>query len=37
MKSDLSSNKPLTEEEKSDLEKYVNEQLNKYDYLNEPN
>lgn len=37
MKSDLSSNKPLTEEEKADLERYVNEQLNKYDYLNEPN
>lgn len=37
MKSDLSSNKPLTEEEKADIERYVNEQLNKYDYLNEPN
>ena len=36
MKSDLSSNKPLTEEEQADLEKYVNEQLGKYDYLCEP-
>lgn len=36
MKSDLSSNKPLTPSEQADLERYVNEQLNKYSYLSEP-
>lgn len=36
-KSDLSTSKPLTPEEQADIERYVNEQLNKYDYLSEPN
>ena len=35
-KSDLSTYKPLTEQEQADIERYVNEQLNKYDYLCEP-
>lgn len=35
-KSDLSVNKPLTQLEQADLERYVNEQLNKYAYLSEP-
>lgn len=35
-KSDLSTNKPLTPEEQADLERYVNAQLKKYDYLSEP-
>lgn len=35
-KSDLSTHKPLTPSEQADLERYVNEQLNKYDYLCEP-
>lgn len=35
-KSDLSTNKPLSEEEKADIERYVNDQLDKYDYLCEP-
>lgn len=36
-KSDLSTSKPLTPEEQADIERYVNEQLNKYAYLSEPN
>ena len=36
-KSDLSTSKPLTPEEQTDIERYVNEQLNKYAYLSEPN
>lgn len=36
-KSDLSTSKPLTPTEQADIERYVNEQLNKYAYLSEPN
>ena len=36
-KSDLSTSKPLTPSEQADIERYVNEQLNKYAYLSEPN